>query len=393
VNAKTTIRKVVFVTVWLCIGAGMLTLLLAAISNKNKGLCRDYTIALKGARDHFFIDAKDVEKLLKTATKGNIKGEPVASFNLHELEQMLEHNTWIDEADLYFDNRDILHVKVTEKEPVARIFTTEGNSFYIDSTGRRMPLSSKLSARVTVFTGFPDTKKMNAADSLLLNDVRLTANHIFNNPFWQSQVAQIDITPGNNFEMVPLVGNHIVKLGNGEEIGQKFRRLMVFYKQVLSKTGFDKYKIIDVQYKGQVLASKYEGNAKVDSIQLRRNVEKLLRQSIEAENDTVIRALPPNIKLEADSAMAADPSLQDDKLINPEKHSDPNPRLNVVSPTVPPGDGGGQAVKPVVPKPAEKKTVKPKTVKKVETKKQEKKEPKAVMPKKAPVEEEHGGYN
>lgn len=45
---------------------------------------------------------------------------------------------------------------------------------------------------------------------------------------------------------------------------------MVFYKQVLSKTGFDKYKVIDVQYKGQVVASKYAGNAKVDSVQLRK---------------------------------------------------------------------------------------------------------------------------
>jgi len=398
VNAKTTIRKVVFVTVWLCIGAGMLTLLLAAISDKNKGLCRSYSITLKGAKNNFFIDQVDVEKMLMSATKGTIKGAPVASFNLHELEQLLENNPWIEGAELYFDNRDVLHVNITEKEPVARVFTTTGTSFYIDSAGSRMPLSAKLTARVPVFTGFPGKNSLNAADSLLLNDVRVTANYIFQEPFWSSQVAQIDITPEGNMEMVPVVGNHLVKLGNGEDIDQKFHRLMVFYKQVLSQAGFDRYKVIDVQYKGQVVASKYAGNAKIDSIQLRRNVEKLLRQSIEAENDTVIRALPPNVKLEADSAMAADPSLRDANVINPEKHSDPNPRLNVVSPAIPGGDGGGQAVKPVLPKPEEKKVVKPaaktdrtKKVKRSETKKEV--TPKAVMPKKAPVEEENGGYN
>ena len=112
-----------FVGMWLVIGAGMLTLLLAAISRKNKGECSDYTITIKGAENNFFIDKKDVEQMLVKATKGNIKGEQVSSFNLHALEQMLEHNTWIDEAELYFDNRDVLHVTVTEKEPVARIFT------------------------------------------------------------------------------------------------------------------------------------------------------------------------------------------------------------------------------------------------------------------------------
>ncbi len=365
----------------------MLTLLLAAISKKNKGQCTAYTISLKGTKNNFFIDQKDVEQLLVKTTKGNIKGQPIASFNLHELEQMLEHNTWIDEAELYFDNRNVLHISVTEKEPVARVFTTAGNSFYIDSLGRKMPLSDKLSARVPVFTGFPEKKKLTANDSVLLNDIRVTSNFIINDSFWMSQVAQIDITPERNFEMVPVVGNHLVKLGNGENIDKKFHRLMVFYKQVLSKTGFDKYKVIDVQYKGQVVASKYAGNAKIDSVQLRRNVEKLLRQSIEAERDTIVRAMPPIVKLETDSETAVDPTLQDAKEINPEKNSSPNP------------------LKPFLSKPADKKpddrvdkpkpvkTNMPKTAKTNEPKKEKKKkEPKAVMPKKS-AEDANSGYN
>ncbi len=364
-----------FITVWLCIGAGMLTLLLAAISKKNKGRCKDYTITLNGVQNNFFIDEKDVEQLLMKATKGNIRGEQIASFKLHELEVMLEHNTWIDNAELYFDNRDVLHITITEKEPVARVFTTAGNSFYIDSLGRKMPLSDKLSARVPVFTGFPDKKKLNASDSLLLNNIRVAANYIMNDPFWMSQVSQIDITADRDFEMIPVVGNHLVKLGNGENIDKKFHRLLLFYKQVLSKTGFDKYKVIDVQYKGQVVVSKYAGDAKIDSVQLRRNVEKLLRQSVEAENDTVIRAMPPLVKLETDSASAPDPALQDNNQINPKSNDSPNP------------------VKSFVSKTGQKKTDNPKPVKNDKPKPPEKKkEPKAVMPKK-PVEDANGGYN
>lgn len=372
-NAKSTIKRILFVAVWLCIGGGMFILLMAAISTKKKGHCSDYIITLKGADKNLFIDQKDVEQLLKKATKGVIKGEPVVSFNLHELEQMLEHNTWIDEAELYFDNKDVLHVTVTEKEPVARVFTTAGNSFYIDSIGNKIPLSDKLSARVPVFTGFPEKKKLTAKDSVLLEELRTIANHVNNDPFWQSQVAQIDITPERNFEMVPVVGNHLVKLGNGENIHQKFHRLMVFYKQVLSKTGFDKYKIIDVQYKGQVVASKYAGNAKIDSIQLRKNVEKLLRQSIEAENDTVVRALPPVVKLENDSATAPDPSLQDNLMNNPAKNKSPNPLKSTLPKPGTKKDNNVTNNKDLKPKPTPKK-------------------PKAVMPAKVP-EDTNGGYN
>jgi cell division protein FtsQ len=297
-NAKVAIRKVLFISVWLTIGAGMLTLLIAAIGKKNHGLCRDYSITIKSRQNNFsagccaFIDEKDIQKLLIAAMNGNIKGQQVSLFHLHQLEQLLEDNDWVNDAEFYFDNHDVLHISITEKEPIARIFTNTGNSFYIDSIGRKMPLSDKMSARVPVFTGFPERKIMTAKDSLLLNDVTTAAKFIYNDPFWMAQAAQIDITPEKTFEMIPVVGNHIIKLGNGENIDQKLHRLFIFYKQVLSKTGFDKYKVIDVQYAGQVIGSKQPGNTKVDIVQLRKNVEKLLQEAMDAQTDTNTYAKP-----------------------------------------------------------------------------------------------------
>lgn len=352
----------------------MVTLLLASITKKNKGLCAGYSINIKGPQNNFFIDQKDVEQLVMKATKGNIKGQAVAEFNLKELKGMLEKNSWINEAVLYFDNQDILHISIKEKEPVARLFTISGSSFYIDSAAKKLPLSDKLSARVPVFTSFPEGKGMSKMDSALLDNVKGIANYIFKNPFWQSQVAQIEITPERTFEMIPVVGNHIVKLGNGENINRKFQRLMVFYTQVVSKTGFDKYKIIDVQFEGQVVASRFAGIARVDSIQLRKNVEKLLQQSREAENDTVVRMLPVVEKTlandDADSISLNDPNpviVKENESGNTTTVMKPAPLKNPVVKTVKP------IVKENKPKPVEKK-------------------PKAIMPKK-PAEDPNGGYN
>src|SRR5882724_3916853 len=184
------------------IGGGMVTLLLAAIGKQKKDQCRDYSITIKGAKNIFFIDEKNVQQLLMAATGGKIKGQPLASINLHQLEELLEDNNWINDAELYFDNRDVLHITVTEREPVARIFTTAGTSYYIDSSGQRMPLSDKMSARVPVFTGFPEGKKPTVKDSILLEEVKTTAEFIINDPFWMAQVSQIDITADRNFEMI-----------------------------------------------------------------------------------------------------------------------------------------------------------------------------------------------
>jgi cell division protein FtsQ len=294
VNTKQALRKILILTVTLIVSSGLLVLFVAAIGKKNREHCSGYTITIKGVKNNLFIDENDVVKILSSAVNGKTKGVLIASFNLKKIEQSLENNTWIKDAELYFDNRDVLHVTVLEREPVARIFTTGGNSFYIDSSEKQMPLSDKMSARVPVFTNFPAHKYLSDKDSVLLRDIKNTAWFILNDPFWMSQVAQIDITPERNFEMVPVIGNHIVKLGNGDNIEKKFHRLFVFYREVMSKTGFNKYNTVDVEYKGQVIASNIKP-VKVDEAQLKLNVEGMINEMHQLQQDS-LAALPPEIE-------------------------------------------------------------------------------------------------
>jgi cell division protein FtsQ len=355
VNAKRTIKKILFVALWVTIGGGMLTLLIAAIGRQKKDHCKDYTIRIKGVKTNLFVDDKDVLKLLKAAVKGEIKYQPKSSFNLLRIEKAIEKNVWIKDADLYFDNKDVLHISIIEREPIARLFTSRGNSFYIDESENMMPLSDKLSAKVPVFTGFPE-KVISKRDSALLHDVRSTAGFILHDPFWMAQVAQIDITAERNFEMTPVVGNHTVLLGGGEDIERKFHRLFVFYKNVLSQAGFDKYKTINVQYAGQVIGVKDKQGTKADTSQLRLNVEKMLRQAREVQNDSVIAAR----EIKEQKAIQVDPEIaateksttnDNNSKKNTENFADP---VLVTSPV---------SMKPFLkPKPGEKPKDKPKAV-------------------------------
>jgi cell division protein FtsQ len=286
VTTKQIIKKIIFAALTLTACSGLVVLLVAAIGRRNHELCKDYVITIKGADKNLFINEKDIKKLLNSGPNGKIKGEPITDFNLRKLEQIIKGNAWVKNANLYFDNREVLHIAVEEKEPVARIFTTAGRSFYIDNEGERMPLSEMMSARVPVFTNFPDKKVLSTKDSALLSDVQKTASFILNDSFWMAQTEQIDITPDRTFEMIPTIGNHIVKLGKGDDIDKKFHRLLIFYQQVLSKTSFDKYNTVDVQYAGQVIGSKSK-MSKVDSMQLKKNIEKLLQEARKMQNDTV----------------------------------------------------------------------------------------------------------
>jgi cell division protein FtsQ len=281
-----------FIAMWLVIGGGMLTLLIAAMDKQKKELCKGYEVKIKAEKTGvFFLDEEGIGKLLKASVKGEIRGKVKAGFNLLQMEDALEKNVWIKDAQLYFDNHAVLHVSVKEREPVARLFTAGGKSFYMDADNHFMPLSENTIAKVPVFTGFPDKKTIK--DTALVNGVNSLSRYISSHPFWASQVAQVDITGDCGagcweFEMVPVVGRHVVKLGDGNNIDQKFQRLFAFYDQVLNRTGFDHYKTIDVRFAGQVVGGKSD-YPKTDSVKLAKSVQQMLQEANMVFKDTAIQ--------------------------------------------------------------------------------------------------------
>jgi len=272
---------------WIALGAVTLVLLVAGINKKNHKVCSDIEVSINGDGNNYFIDAKGVAAVLKADNP--IKGEPIATINLKALEARLKKDKWIADAQLYFDNKQVLQVFVEEKEPVARIFTSAGSSFYIDSACKKLPLSEKLSARIPMFTGFPsDMTRLSRPDSTLLASAKELALFIQADDFWKAQVAQIDITP-EGFEMIPTVGNHIVELGKGGDWQQKFDRLFSFYKQVWTKVGFERYEKIDVQFKGQVVATlKGAKSLIVDTAKARIAFENLLAETKKSTLDSTV---------------------------------------------------------------------------------------------------------
>jgi len=246
-------------------------------------LCKDVRITIKGVGETFYIDKGDIVTILKNGSDKKLIGQPLNKMNLARMEKLLEGSSWVRDAEIYFDSHDVLHITAIEREPIARVFTTTGTSFYLDSAMKRMPLLQKMSVRVPVITNLPWTKTMNGQDSALVKEARDLSMFVMNDPFWNAQVAQIDVVNGKAFEIIPTIGNHIIRIGNGENLKEKFDRLYLFYKKVLSKTGFDHYSVIDVQYAGQVIGTQRGTTSKVDSLQLLKNIKELMLQAQKAQ--------------------------------------------------------------------------------------------------------------
>ena len=293
-NGKYTVKKLLEAMVWILLGSGTVVLLIAAIAKKNNEHCAKIEVDITGVQSNFFIDKKDVLGILQKANGGRLETKPLHSIDLALMETELQKTQWIKNAELFFDNNDVLEVKITEREPIARVFTFTGSSFYMDSSLVRLPLSDKFSARLPVFTNFPaDVMLLSKADSNLMRDIKTVSEFISTDPFWMAQIDQVDISPGRTFDLIPKLGNQVIHFGKAENYQEKFNNLLCFYTQVSAKQGWSQYSSIDAQFTGQIVGVRRgAGEIKMDSLRSVQIMKAIIAEAQKHTNDST------NIQLE-----------------------------------------------------------------------------------------------
>jgi cell division protein FtsQ len=249
-------QNILIKTLWSIAGAALIFLFVIAWKAKVSKKVSQIQVELVGETTKaLFMDENEITQILKD--QGITKGTIVESINLTSIEQELEKIRWIKNAELFINNQQLLEVKIQQRIPIARVFTIAGSSFYIDDQGRRLPLKQLTVLRLPVFTGFPtDQDKLSAPDSLLLNDLLLFSNTIKTDSFFTAQIAQVNIGPNGDFQMVPSLGDHTVLIGSVDNLADKLNRLYTFYKKVWVQSGINAYQVLDCRFDGQIVALK-----------------------------------------------------------------------------------------------------------------------------------------
>ncbi|MGC4100096.1 cell division protein FtsQ/DivIB [Ferruginibacter sp.] len=319
---RYSIKKILLAALWLVVGAGTTVLLVAAIKKKDAIKCKEVKIKITGIENTNgpkFVDEDEILNTIERVMNGNPLGKAIGDFNLRKIETELEKSKWVRNAELFFDNNDILKVSLQEREPVARVFTTGGTSFYIDTALAMLPLSEKLSARLPVFTGFPSDKiVLSKDDSSLLGDVRDISIAIQQDSFRIAMIDQVDITPERDFEMIPKIGNQVIVFGNADDAEDKFKKLELFYKEVMVKAGWNKYSIINVQYKNQVVARiKGAEDKTADSVRTLQIMQVIAANAARQAEDSLQTILQDNNNNTADSSMIQQSIQRDDDISAP----------------------------------------------------------------------------
>jgi len=243
-------------------GIALLLLIIAAVQYRKKSEVGEDGLIItiiKNENENKFIRKQDVIDALYQGVGHAVVGQPLELVDIGEIENVLESNMFVKDADVYTDALNRVHITIEQHVPIARIMDDEDPSYYLNDEGARINTSPKFTARVLVVTGkigHFDENYLNVPHNRL-NKVYELVHYIDNHEFWKAQFEQIHIDHSGDATLIPKLGDHEVKFGvPNEDIEDKFHRLEVFYQDGLSSEGWNKYKTINLSFKGQVVAKK-----------------------------------------------------------------------------------------------------------------------------------------
>lgn len=198
-----------------------------------------------------FISKADVYARVKEVS-GETRNVPVYSIDLDAIERHLnsfENIEWANVERRYYGDTAFINIEVMAMQPVARIFLTPQQSYYVNRTGKRMNATYECRAEVPMFKAHFDSAAQIKNYLTLIDYLKLDTD-------MAKFATEFKIEPDGDIIMIPLITNHVINLGDTSVLADKMKRLRRFYEVVPNLKGWEYYDTISVKWKKQVVATR-----------------------------------------------------------------------------------------------------------------------------------------
>lgn len=240
-------KKIAFGTLNIVLGV-YLVLAMTAFNKPDVGrVCRDIRISIEKNVVEGFLSEADIKFMLNHDAINPI-GQSMEKINLRLIEEALQSKELIEDVQCYKGQNGLVCIDVRQRIPVLRIMNDKGEDFYVDNHGKPMP-GTDYSCNLIIATG--RINKLYAEKRLVP-----MANIILSNPFWKSQIVQLNVLADGSVEIVPRVGGHIAYIGQPDGVEKKLDRLQKFYRYGLMQAGWNKYSRVSVEFDNQIVCKR-----------------------------------------------------------------------------------------------------------------------------------------
>ncbi len=233
----------------------------------SKQLCKGAFVHINYENASPFITDTDILSIVDKLYP-EIKNTKSSEINIELIESNIKSNPFVENAEVSLDLNGNINIQVKQKKPLVRVFPKKGESYYITYDKKLMPISKFGNERVVVASGEIKQRYSslvtlkdyisndNTMDNYVLYKIWKTAMVLNENTFLKALIDQIYINENNEIELIPRVGDHLIILGDIDNLESKFENLEVMYSQGFQKVGWDKYSIINLKFKNQVVCTR-----------------------------------------------------------------------------------------------------------------------------------------
>lgn len=211
-------------------------------------------VRVKGIADVYFVNEKEILKAIQTEFPLIQPGISMKEVDLNKIEKKVEKHPFVRKAEVFADLKGQVMIEIAQHIPMARIVRPNAADGYISTEGRILPTSPQYTTRVMTLEG-------SYAESLLKLD-EITESHsdlmelikfIYKDEFWRAQISGMEMPKMSDIRLHQQVGKQVIEFGDANDIQDKFKKINLFYEEILPKKGWNTYSRVNVKYKGQIV--------------------------------------------------------------------------------------------------------------------------------------------
>jgi cell division protein FtsQ len=254
-------KKISSSFLWL-VSLGFLLCLVAFTEYRNLSkYCIDLIISIeqgekaKGIHENnFFIDKENVEDIITYKGRESIEGKKLIHINVSDVENRVKMDKFVKDVEVSKTLKGELEVKVTQRRPIAR-FIRSDSAFYISDQGVFLPMSNRYTARVILISEqgkspyFLSNELNDESDSLFYE----LLTQIDEDDFFNKIVSEIIIKEDGELWFRPQVSRQMIIWGLPIDTKSKYKRLKKLYKDILPSKGWNKYQLVNLSFKDQII--------------------------------------------------------------------------------------------------------------------------------------------
>lgn len=215
--------------------------------SRNK-LCESFEVVIADSNRVQFVLTRDIERLVKRHNLHPV-GKSFGDINTLAIRDTILTNQLVESAEVYTTPAGGIVAAIRQRQPVIRVITSQGRSYYVDQERRIMPVTTAFTVYVPVVTGA-------VTETMAREELYDFAMFLQRNADWDAWIEQIEVRSNDDVVLIPRAGDFSIVMGSLKDYPVKLSKFIRFVDQGLNVLGWNRYSEINLKYENQVVCTR-----------------------------------------------------------------------------------------------------------------------------------------